>query len=151
MLYLGADHRGFALKESIKRYLTHQDVPFEDVGATTLEPGDDYVDYAVKVAEAVAKNPEDHRGILLCGSGVGMEVAANKVRGVRAALVTETRQAVASRTDDNANVLVLEADETDVAQASEIVDAWLKTAFSGEERHVRRLQKIQELEKETGL
>src|SRR3989338_4393864 len=120
MLYLGADHRGFALKESIKRHLTQRRVPYEDTGASALVPGDDYVEYGLAVARAVAEAPAEHRGILLCGSGVGMDIVANKVRTIRSALVTEVRQATASRTDDDTNVLVLEADSTAVDRADEI-------------------------------
>lgn len=146
MVYLGADHRGFALKESVKRYLTKVGVLFEDVGASSLEPSDDYADYGIAVAEKVSANPSENRGILMCGSGVGMDIVANKMKGVRSALVTEPRQAIAARNDDDTNVLVLEADTTNVETARDIVDLWLKTPFSGEERHVRRLQKIAEEE-----
>ena len=96
MLYLGADHRGFGLKESLKRYLTKHGIPFVDFGAASLVPGDDYVDYGLAVAKAVADDPEAHKGILICGSGIGMSIVANKVKGVRASLVTELRQAAAS-------------------------------------------------------
>jgi len=149
MLYLGADHRGFGLKESLKRYLTKQGVLFEDFGAANLVPGDDYVDYGLAVAKAVANDPEAHRGVLICGSGIGMSIVANKVKGVRAALVTELRQAVAARADDDANVLVLEADTTTPDHGIEKVEKWLNTPFSGAERHQRRLDKIKELEEES--
>jgi ribose 5-phosphate isomerase B len=146
MLYLGADHRGFALKESLKRHLSQRGVAFEDYGASDLTPDDDYVDYGLAVARAVSLDPAVHRGVLLCGSGVGMAVVGNKVRGVRAALVCSRHQAVAARTDDDANVLVLNADETTEPDAAAVTQAWLDTVFSGAERHVRRLEKIRQLE-----
>jgi ribose 5-phosphate isomerase B len=149
MLYLGADHRGFALKESLKRHLSAGGVPFEDYGDERPEPEDDYVDYGLAVARAVAADPLKHRGVLICGSGIGMAVVANKVKGVRAALVMGIHQAVASRTDDDANVLVLEADETTGERAAEIIDRWLTAPFSGAERHQRRLEKIKALEAES--
>src|SRR3989338_7626212 len=122
MLYLGADHRGFGLKEAVKRYLTKQGGLFEDFGASDLMPGDDYVDYGLAVAKAVAADHAINKGILICGSGIGMSIVANKVRGIRAALVTELRQAEICRADNDANVLVLEADTTtpDRAVAIEI-------------------------------
>lgn len=146
MLYLGADHRGFALKESLKAHLVERGVAFEDVGAHELTPGDDYVDFALAAARAVAERAQTHRAILLCGSGVGMDIVANKVDGVRAALVTGLHQALASRHDDNANVMVLEADKTTADEAAALVDRWLATPFSNEERHRRRLEKIAEVE-----
>lgn len=148
MLYLGADHRGFALKESLKRHLMKRQVAFEDYGAPDLIPGDDYVDYGLAVARAVAIDPASHRGVLICGSGIGMDIVANKVRGVHAALVTEPRQAIAARADDDTNVLVLEADTTTPDRAIELADLWLDTPFSNLDRHRRRLEKIKLLEEE---
>lgn len=148
MLYLGADHRGFGLKEALKQYLADQGIAFEDFGAASLVPGDDYVDYGLAVAKAVANDPDIHKGVLICGSGIGMSIVANKTKGVRAALVTELRQAAAARADDDANVLVLEADTTTPERGIEIVDTWLNTSFSGAERHQHRLNKIKELEAE---
>ena len=145
MLYLGADHRGFVLKEFLKGHLAGGAVAFEDLGDSILVPDDDYVDYAISVARAVVAD-SSNRGILICGSGIGMAVAANKVRGVRAGLVTDPQQAVAARTEDDTNVLVLDADLTTPDRAAELVDQWLDTPFSGLERHVRRLEKIKKLE-----
>lgn len=149
MLYLGADHRGFGLKESLKRFLTKNGIQFEDFGAATLSPDDDFIDYAIPVAQAVAADPAVHRGILMCGSGVGMDIAANKVRGVRAALVRSVHQAIGSRKDDDANVLVLDADETSGVDATDIVQVWLATPFSDEPRYRNRLDKLAVFEKDT--
>ena len=147
MLYLGADHRGYPLKEKIKAWLKQQGVSFEDLGATDLDPADDYTDYAAKVGEAVSKNPAVDRGILLCGAGAGICVAANKFKGVRSALAQNPEMARAMRHDDDINVLCLASDFLDEKTAEQIVEVWLKTPFGKEERYIRRMKKIQELER----
>lgn len=147
MIYIGADHRGFQLKEEIKKYLDERGEKFKDLGNLKFEPDDDYPDFAVKVAGEVAKAPEKNRGILLCGSGVGVDVAANKVGGVRSALALSAWMVQAARKDDDVNVLSLSADITDAATAKRIVKAFLETPFSGEERHKRRIEKIKQIEK----
>lgn len=146
MLYLAADHRGFQLKEAIKRFLTERSVAFEDVGAAAYAEGDDYVDFAVAAAEEIAANPLEHKGIFLCGSGHGVDMVANKFRGIRAALCWNRDVAKQSREHEDANVLVLPTDWLDEQAAEEIVIAWSGTDFSNEERHVRRLEKIKEIE-----
>ena len=145
-IFLGADHRGFQLKEQLKTWLVGEGHEVEDVGATTLIPDDDYPDYAVTVGKHVASDPAA-RGIILCGSGIGMAVAANKLPDVRAGVVTTPALAKLSRQDDNLNVLALAAEITTEAEAKEIVGTWLQTEFSGEDRHRRRLDKIAQLEK----
>ena len=142
MLYLAADHRGFQLKEAIKRFLVVRSIVFEDVGAFTYVEGDDYVDFARDAAEKISANPLEHRGVFLCGSGHGVDMVANKFRGIRAALCWNAQVAKQSREHENANVLVLPADWLDEAAVEEIVTTWLGTEFSGEERHVRRLNKM---------
>ncbi|MBI3443026.1 MAG: RpiB/LacA/LacB family sugar-phosphate isomerase [Candidatus Sungbacteria bacterium] len=146
MLYLGADHRGFQLKEAIKRFLTERNIAFEDAGAMAYAEGDDYVDFARDAAEKVAANPSIHKGIFLCGSGHGMDMVANKFCGIRAVLCWNMQVAKQSREHEDANILVLPADWLDEAAIEEIVTIWLGTEFSGEERHVRRLEKIAEIE-----
>lgn len=140
IIYIGADHRGFALKEALKSKLVAQGMSVLDVGGRG-EPADDYPDFAAKVGEAISKNPND-RGILICGSGVGVSIVANKFFGVRASLIFDVAQATAVRSDEDPNVLALSADYTPEIKALEIVDAWLATPFSGEERHARRVAKI---------
>ena len=147
MIYLAADHRGFRLKEAIKKSLIERGIAVEDVGALALDIGDDYVDFAAVAAAKIAEDPSERKGIFLCGSGQGMDIVANKFRGVRAALCWNTHEAEQSRRDDDANVLVLAADEADATQAQEIVSLWLATPFSGEDRHIRRLKKIEEIER----
>lgn len=146
-VFLGADHRGFELKEKLKEWLKDHGYSVEDLGAHQLDSNDDYPDFAFAVADKVAGNPEEHRGILLCGSGAGMDVAANKVKGVRATVAWSKESAVHVRSHDDVNVISLAADWTPPDAAGEIVRAFLETPFSGEERHMRRLEKIREIEK----
>jgi len=148
MIYLGADHRGFKLKETLKAFLEEEGYQFEDLGNTVYDPADDYPDFAAAVARKVAENPKENRGILLCGSGVGMDVVTNKFKGVRSALVWSTDEALVkqSRQHNDSNVLSLPADHLTEEQAKKIVKLWLETPFSGEERHIRRLRKIESLQ-----
>ncbi|MEX1997587.1 MAG: RpiB/LacA/LacB family sugar-phosphate isomerase [Candidatus Andersenbacteria bacterium] len=147
-IYIGADHRGLALKESLKNWLQEAGHEVTDVGPTTVNKDDDYPDYGIQVARAVGEAPKERRGIVICGSGVGMAVVADKVKGVRAGLIHDPRIAEAARRDDNINVLALGADFVDEEQAREVVSAWLTTDFSGKDRHQRRLDKIQRYEHE---
>ena len=136
---LGADHRGFGLKEGLKRWLAargHKVIDFGPANANRV----DYPDYAFKVADAVARHQAD-RGILICSTGIGMSMAANKVRGVRAALADSSRLARLSREHNDANVLCLGADFVSTAEARRIVGVWLKTEFAGG-RHARRVRKL---------
>uniref|UniRef100_A0A831Z307 RpiB/LacA/LacB family sugar-phosphate isomerase n=1 Tax=candidate division WWE3 bacterium TaxID=2053526 RepID=A0A831Z307_UNCKA len=148
MIYLGTDHRGFELKEKIKRWLEEWGKPFEDLGNTVLDPDDDYPDFAAQVARRVAESPEENRGILLCGSGVGVNVTANKIKGVRSALVWSDDEALVkqSREHDGSNVLSLPADYLTEEQVQNIVKLWLETPGATEERHLRRIGKISNLE-----
>ena len=146
---LGSDHAGFAYKERIKQVFGPEGLALHDFGALTEDPGDDYVDYALKVAEAVAAGQVDY-GILICGSGVGMTIAADKVPGVRSALCGDTYTARKCREHNDANILVLAERVIGVEVALDIVREWLATPFSGEERHVRRLEKIHRTEEQFG-
>lgn len=146
MLYLGADHRGYFIKEKLKSWLAVQGILHEDLGAEMLTADDDYPDYAAAVSRAVAKKPDENKGILICGSGAGVCIAANKFKGARAALAMNTEMARAARKDDDANILCLAADFTNENEALQIVDVWLHTSFSNEARHKRRIAKIAETE-----
>lgn len=148
MIYIGADHRGFKLKEALKMYLKELGFDFEDLGAHEIVLDDDYPDYAILVAQKVSEDPENNRGILICGSGVGVDIVANKFKGVRSALLFNVEQARMSRNDDNTNILSFAADFTDENFAKEILIIWLETPFSYLERHVRRVEKIKNIEKE---
>ena len=146
MIYIGADHRGYKLKEALKIYLQELNYVWEDLGAKELNPDDDYSDFALAVAKKVAENPEENRGILICGSGVGVDVVANKIKNIRSALCFNVKQAQTSRNDDNTNVLSLSADFISEDLAKEIVKIWLETPFSGLGHHARRIEKIKEIE-----
>ena len=145
-IYLGADHRGFKLKEELKKVLVEKGYEIEDLGAFKYEQNDDYPDFALAVAEQVAKNLES-RGVLICGSGTGMDTVANKVKGVRATLVSSAQIAQAARNDDDVNVISLPADFLKPQEAEEIAEIFLKTPFETVERRERRLRKISEIEK----
>ncbi len=147
MVYIGADHGGYKLKASLKKFLQQKKLEFTDVGAKTLKVGDDYPDYAKLVAKKVSQNPMQNLGILICRSGQGVCIVANKFRHVRAALVWNDRQAKMSRNDDMANVLCLPSDYITTKEAGSIVKVWLKTAYSTDSRHLRRIRKISLLEK----
>ncbi|MBM3331434.1 ribose 5-phosphate isomerase B [candidate division WOR-3 bacterium] len=136
---LGADHRGFALKEELKRWLTARGHTVVDCGPDSVDRVD-YPDYAFKVAGAVARDRAD-RGVLICSTGIGMCIAANKVRGVRAALADSVRLARLSREHNDSNVLCLGADVVTGVQARRIVGVWLGAEFAGG-RHSLRLDKI---------
>lgn len=142
MLYIGSDHGGYKLKEDLKKLLQKRKVKFADVGPLKLNDQDDYPPYAKKVAQAVQKDPDKNRGILLCRSGQGVCIAANKFKGVRAALCWNEAVAKHSRNDDDANVLCLASDFISTEMAEDIILTWLDTPFSFEQRHIRRLKEI---------
>ena len=139
----GADHGGFALKESLKGYLRKRGLSFEDFG-TTSEQSTDYPDYAQKVAQAVVDGRAEF-GVLVCTTGVGMSIAANKVAGARAALINNAETSVLARRHNNANVLCLAGKTTSSEDADLILDAFLNTAFEGG-RHERRVNKMENLQ-----
>lgn len=147
MLYLGSDHRGYELKEELKSRLRIEGIEFEDAGNTEFDPQDDYVDFAKKVANLVNVDP-GHRGVLICGSGVGMDMVANKIHGIRSCLVYDSQRAQQSRAHEDANIMCLPADVLIPEQAVEIIKAFINTEFTNEERHVRRLKKMAAIEKE---
>jgi ribose 5-phosphate isomerase B len=136
---LGADHRGYELKEALKRWLDVHGYAVVDLGPACADRAD-YPEYAFKVAEAVARRRAE-RGVLVCSTGVGMSIAANKVRGVRAALVDSASLARLSREHNDSNVLCLGADVTGASSAKRILGIWLRTGFAGG-RHARRLARI---------
>lgn len=143
---MGADHRGFDLKERVIKRLSDEGFDVRDLGNDHLDPNDDYVDFAKKVAEAVI-GLEENRGIIFCGSGAGVDMVANKVPGIRSALVFDQIRAQQAREHEDANVISLPADILDEEKAWGLVKTFLTTPFSGEERHKRRLEKMAEIEK----
>jgi len=137
---LGSDHAGFALKQKIKANLKKKKIKFFDFG-TDSEESCDYPDFAYPAARAVAKKKYD-RGILICGSGVGVTVVANKVKGIRAVNAYDVYTAKQSREHGDCNVLCLAGRKLTTAKALAIVNAWLTTPFSNDPRHLRRIRKI---------
>jgi ribose 5-phosphate isomerase B len=145
MIYIGADHRGFELKEFIYQRLKDEGYEVTDLGNHVLDPQDDYVDFARSVGEAVVNDPHG-RGVVLCGSGAGVDMVANKIDGVRSALAFDIPRAKQAREHEDANVVSLPADILDPELAYEIVKVFLETPFTDEERHVRRLEKMEDVE-----
>lgn len=144
-VYIGADHRGFRLKEELKSWFA-KEYEVIDVGAFTLDPQDDYVSYAEKVAEEVVVDMQNSRGIIICGSGVGVDVAANKIEGIRCGLGFSQDEIRAARNDDDINVLALPANFVDSDFAKKIVKIFLETPFGKTERFERRINEISEIE-----
>lgn len=142
-----ADHGGFELKEIITSFLEENGYELVDFGAEKLDHADDFPDYVIPLAKAVASG-EVSRGIAICGSGVGACIAANKVSGVRAALITDCFSAHQGVEDDDMNLICLGGRITGFALAEDLVLSFLKAKFIGAERHLRRLKKIQNLEKD---
>ena len=142
---IGADHGGYSLKPNVTGQLEELGHHVQDVGAHSLDQSDDYPDYTLAVAELVANGQAD-RGIVVCGSGVGASVAANKVRGVRASVCHDTYSAHQGVEHDDMNVLCLGARIVGVELARELVQTFVAASFSGEERHRRRLGKVLALE-----
>ena len=144
-IVIGSDHAGFSLKESFMPFLADMNLAVTDIGAYSTESVD-YPDFGSLVAQRVASG-EFERGILICGSGVGMTIVANKYPRVRAVLCLDEETARLSREHNDANVLVLAGRRTDLDGAKAIISVWLTTAFAGE-RHQRRLDKIREIERQ---
>jgi ribose 5-phosphate isomerase B len=148
LIYIGSDHRGFTLKNGLKEYLKSVGYEIVDCGNTVYDEKDDYPDFAAAVARQVSKNPLA-RGIVLCGSGVGVAIVANKFSRVRCTLSFSPDHAVASRHDDDTNVIAIPADFVTGDIAKKIVSAWLQALFTDTDDYVRRLQKIATIEFET--
>lgn len=141
---IAADHAGFTLKEALRKRLSAAGHEVADFGAFSDE-STDYPDYALAVAEEVASNPSA-RGILICSTGIGMSIAANKVAGIRAALGTSEEAVQLTREHNDANVIALGAKFLSPDEANQLVDIFLHTEFSGGARHLRRIQKIAAME-----
>jgi ribose 5-phosphate isomerase B len=144
---LASDHAGYAEKENLKPLLKDLGVEFEDLG-TVSEESVDYPDYAARVAREVSRGEAD-QGLLVCGSGTGMAIAANKIPGVRAAVAWNEESARLARQHNDANVLPIGARTTPAEEIPKIVKAWFATSFDGG-RHAKRVEKIRELEAECG-
>ncbi|MDJ1471928.1 RpiB/LacA/LacB family sugar-phosphate isomerase [Cytophagaceae bacterium DM2B3-1] len=143
---IAADHGGFELKEKLKAKIQSLGYEVTDFGATKYDAADDYPDFTVPLAQAVAAKQVD-KGVVLCGSGVGACFTANKVKGIRAALITETYSAHQGVEHDDMNMICIGGRVVGENLAWEITEAFLKATYSGEERHERRLNKVKQLEK----
>ncbi len=144
-IIMAADHRGLALKDELKKHLEAAGHDVEDVGAHELDPNDDYPDFGYPAAQMVAATPGS-KGVFICGSGMGMDVVANKVKGIRATVAYSKESAVHAASRDGVNVITLPADVMNAAEASELVDAFLATPLNIDEKYARRLQKITTIE-----
>ena len=141
MIALGCDHGGFELKQEIIQYLEEKEIPYKDFGCDSTKSVD-YPIYARKVGRAI-QNGECQKGILTCGTGIGISIAANKMKGIRAALCTDCFSAEATRQHNDANVLALGGRVVGTGLALKIVDTFLNTEFSHDERHERRIRLIE--------
>ncbi|MFA9288304.1 MAG: RpiB/LacA/LacB family sugar-phosphate isomerase [Weeksellaceae bacterium] len=142
-IFIGADHRGFKLKNQITEYLQDKNIRVEDMGNYEYDANDDFPDYAQKVAQAVLQNPEEFLGIVICGSGAGVGIAANRYTGIYCTLAFDKAQIESARAHDHINVIALAADHTDLEKAKEIVDTFINTPLNEGEKYKRRLQKIE--------
>ena len=139
---VGSDHAGFELKEILKEHLKERGIEVLDSG-TFSDESCDYPDYAKKVAENILEK-KAQLGLLVCGTGIGMSIAANKIKGIRAAVLSDEFSAQATRSHNDANILCLGARVIDAPKAQELLDIFLDTPFSGEEKHVRRINKLED-------
>jgi len=150
IIYLASDHAGFELKEKIKRYFNKNNIKYNDLGLHSYNSKDDYPDYIIPAARKVSQD-KNSLGIIVGGSGQGEAIAANKVKGIRAAVLYSYNENIVklSREHNNSNVLSLGARFLNKKEAIKAVSLWLKTSFSEEERHKRRLKKIEDFENKT--
>ena len=146
---IAADHGGYSLKESIKSWLISLGYEVKDFGAYALDNADDFPDFVIPLAKSVASG-ESERGIAVCGSGVGASIAANKIHGVRAALIVDAFSAHQGVEDDDMNMICLGGRVVGNKLAEELIIAFLKAKFIGGERHVRRLKKVKDVEEGKG-
>ena len=142
MIALGADHGGYEIKEAVKKYLEEKGIEYKDFGTYSTDSVD-YPRYAYPVAKAVASK-ECELGILCCGTGIGISITANKFKGIRAALCTDCFTAEATRLHNNANILAMGGRVVGPGLALKIVDTFLDTPFSNDERHIRRINMIED-------
>ncbi|MEK6819357.1 MAG: RpiB/LacA/LacB family sugar-phosphate isomerase [Nanoarchaeota archaeon] len=142
---IASDHAGFKTKEKLKSFLEKLNIQYKDLGPFSLEKSDDYPEYAFKLGKEVVKN--NSKGILLCGSGSGMSIAANKVKGARAVQIYDSYSARTSRADNNANIACLRSRSSSFEKIKQLIKTWLSTEFSKEKRHIRRINKIHNFEK----
>lgn len=147
-IFIGSDHRGFHLKEKVFAYLAKHNYEVEDVGGTTLDPNDDFPEFAqIAALRVVGSDDSDPRGILICGGGQGMAMAANRFRGIRASVIWDAFEAKETRNDNDSNVLCLPARvlENDDSLWQGIIETWINTPFAAAAKYKRRNAQIDEL------
>jgi ribose 5-phosphate isomerase B len=145
-IYIGADHNGFELKKQLLVYLSRNHYDVSDEGDITLDPQDDYPQFAARVVAAMkASNDPEPRGLLICGSGQGICIAANRFKGIRASVCTDAEEAKAGRNDDDTNILCLPSRIVSTDQAEHILHTWLATGFAGAPRFKRRIAELDQL------
>ncbi|PJC47691.1 MAG: ribose-5-phosphate isomerase [Parcubacteria group bacterium CG_4_9_14_0_2_um_filter_35_11] len=146
MIYLGADHGGFTFKEKIKKFLDEFKVEYQDLGDLKFEPNDDFTDYAIIVAKKVIET--GGKGILICTNGLGTSMVANKVKGIRAVNVTTKKVAEQAREHLDSNILCIGAHVVSFKNTKKIIKTWLGTEFFKKEKYIRRLEKLNQIERE---
>lgn len=144
-IFIGADHRGFELKNKLMEYLQSNNIRVEDMGAYDHDPEDDNTDFAQKVAQGILSKPQESMGIVVCGSGVGVSIAANRYKGIRAALAFDEKQVLHARENDHINVLALPAEYITFEQAKTFVDTFLSTSQNNAEKYTRRALKFDQI------
>jgi ribose 5-phosphate isomerase B len=145
-IYIGSDHNGFQLKQQVADFLRRSGHDVEDDGDTKLDPADDFPQFASRTMHALLGSSDgEARAVLICGSGQGMCIAANRFKGIRACLCLDAAEARVARNDDDCNVLCLPARLMSAEQAEPVVSAWLRTPFAGAERFKRRIKELDEL------
>ncbi|NMB84045.1 RpiB/LacA/LacB family sugar-phosphate isomerase [Candidatus Roizmanbacteria bacterium] len=141
-IFIAADHRGFDLKNKLIEYLQEKNIRIEDFGNYQYEPEDDYPDFAKKVSQAVSQNPQESLGIVICGSGIGVSIAANRNKGISCGLGFDENQIKHGRENDHINILALPSDYIDFEKAKKIIDAFLDGKPKMEKKYLRRMEKL---------
>jgi ribose 5-phosphate isomerase B len=146
MIYLGADHGGFIFKEKIKKFLDELKIEYQDLGNLKFDPNDDFPDFAKAVAKKAVETGE--KGMLICTNGLGMSIAANKIKGIRAVNVTTKKVAEQAREHLDSNILCIGAHVVSFKNVKKIIKTWLETEFFRKDKYIRRLEKLTQIEKE---
>ena len=145
-IFIGADHRGFELKDKIIDYLHEKNIRIEDLGSYEYQKEDDYPDFAKKVVEAVLQEPEERLGIVICGSGVGTSIVANRYKKIRCGVALNKEQVAHAREKDHINILSLASDYFDFDQTTQLINAFIDTPLTSEVKYLRRIKKIDEVD-----
>ncbi len=145
-IFIGADHRGFELKDKIIDYLHEKNIRIEDLGSYEYQKDDDYPDFAKKVVEAVLQEPDKRLGIVICGSGVGTSIVANRYKKIRCGIALNKDQVAHAREKDHINILSLAADYLNIEQAIELIDTFIDTGLTSDGKYIRRIKKLDEVD-----